>query len=82
MNGTNKDGLYGALEAALKSANEPLHCSELFDRPDIRKHAETVNRVSDYLGNMWRKGDVARVRLLPCQAPARVGSTHGRARDR
>jgi len=69
MNGTNKDGLYGTLEAALKSANEPLHCSELFDRPDIRKHAETVNRVSDYLGNMWRKGDVARV-----PAPAMPGT--------
>lgn len=27
----------------------------------MRKHAETVNRVSDYLGHLWRKGKVLRL---------------------
>lgn len=29
--------------------------------PEIRKHAASVNRVSDYLGNLWRKGLVVRI---------------------
>lgn len=61
MNGSHKDGLYGALEEALKASEEPLSCAELFELSSVRAHAATVNRVSDYLGNMWRKGDVARV---------------------
>jgi hypothetical protein len=61
MNGSHKDGLYGALEEALKNSDEALDCATLFDMPEVKKHASTVNRVSDYLGNMWRKGDVARV---------------------
>ena len=66
MNGSHKDGLYGALEEVLKKSKEPLSCAELYEFETIRKHAATVNRVSDYLGNMWRKGDVARV---PSPAP-------------
>lgn len=61
MNGSKQDGLYGALEEALKAADEPLDCNDLFELASIRKHAATVNRVSDYLGNMWRKGDVVRM---------------------
>jgi len=59
------DGLYEALEAALKQSDEALDCNALFDMPSIRAHARTVNRVSDYLGNMWRKGDVIRVPAPP-----------------
>lgn len=33
---------------------------ELYDLPDVRKHAESANRVSDYLGHMWRKGEARR----------------------
>lgn len=61
MIGSHKDGLYGALEEVLKKSKEPLSCAELFEVDAIRKHASTVNRVSDYLGNMWRAGEVARV---------------------
>jgi hypothetical protein len=57
----NEHGLFGALEAELKAAKDPLDCATLFDRPAVRKHAETVNRVSDYLGNLWRKGLVLRL---------------------
>lgn len=54
-------GLYQALEAELKKAAEPLDCATLFERAAVREHAQTVNRVSDYLGNMWRRGDVVRL---------------------
>lgn len=61
MNSRNKDGLFGALERALRKATDPMDCATLFDLPEVRQHAETVNRVSDYLGNMWRKGQVLRL---------------------
>lgn len=68
----NEEGLFPVLEAALKAASEPLDCHSLFERPEIRSHAPTVNRVSDYLGHMWRKGQVVR---LP--AP-KIGSSRAR----
>jgi len=57
----SEDGLYPALEAALKKATEPVDAQAFFDMPSIREHAPSANRVSDYLGNMWRKGLVTRV---------------------
>jgi hypothetical protein len=54
-------GLFPALETALRAADRPLDCQELFDMPSIREHAATVNRVSDYLGGLWRKGVVVRL---------------------
>lgn len=61
MSARAEDGLFGALEAELKKAKEPLDCATLFERAAIREHAASVNRVSDYLGNMWRKGQVLRL---------------------
>lgn len=57
----NEDGLFPALEAVLKAAKEPLDCQALYDMPSIREHAASVNRVSDYLGGLWRKGKVVRL---------------------
>ena len=57
----NESGLFPALEAALRAASEPLDCQTLFDMPDIKEHAASVNRVSDYLGGLWRKGLVVRL---------------------
>lgn len=57
----NEDGLFPVLEAALKAATEPLDCQTLFDMPSIKDRAASVNRVSDYLGNLWRKGLVSRL---------------------
>lgn len=54
-------GLFPALEAALKEATEPLDCQALYDMPSIKEHAASVNRVSDYLGGLWRKGLVVRL---------------------
>ena len=65
----NPDGLFPVLEAALKAASEPLDCQTLYDMPEVQQHAASVNRVSDYLGNLWRKGIVVR---LP--APKTVNS--------
>lgn len=53
--------LFPALEAVLKEANEPLDCIKLFDVPSIRAIAPSANRVSDYLGVMFRKGLLSRV---------------------
>lgn len=57
----NPDGLFPVLEAALKAASEPLDCQTLFDMPEVRKRAASMNRVSDYLGGLWRKGLVVRL---------------------
>ena len=56
-----EEGLYEALEAELKKSAQPMSCAQLFDKASVREHAATVNRVSDYLGNMWRKGLVTRL---------------------
>ena len=57
----NGDGLFPALEAALKAASEPMDCQTLYDLPEVKAKATSVNRVSDYLGNLWRKGLVTRL---------------------
>lgn len=57
----NQDGLYSALERALQQSKRPMDCHELFDMPDVNKHAASANRVSDYLGNLWRKGHLTRL---------------------
>lgn len=57
----NEQGLFSALEKALRAAQEPLTCVQLFeDFPAVKENANSANRVSDYLGNMWRKGKVTR----------------------
>ncbi len=58
---TTETGLFPVLEAALRASSEPLDCQALFDMPEVKQHAETVMRVSDYLGNLWRKGLVTRL---------------------
>lgn len=52
----DETGLLPALEEALKAADTPLDCHTLYDMAKIKKVAANVNRVSDYLGLMWRKG--------------------------
>lgn len=53
--------LFPALEAILREAEEPLDCNQLFDMAPIRALAPSANRVSDYLGVMFRRGLVSRV---------------------
>lgn len=54
-------GLYQALEQVLRQAEEPMTCNELFDLPSIKQYAATANRVSDYLGGLFRKRLVVRL---------------------
>ena len=53
--------LFPAIEAVLKEATEPMDCIQLFDLPQIKAIAPSANRVSDYLGVMFRKGILSRV---------------------
>lgn len=66
----SEQGLFHALEVELRAADGALDCVTLFDRPSIRAHSQTVNRVSDYLGHLWRKGLVSRV---PTTVPQQQG---------
>lgn len=56
-----EEGLYQLLEKVLFEANEPLDAVQIFDMPEVRKLAASANRVSDYLGNIWRKGLATRI---------------------
>lgn len=56
-----EDKLFPALEQALQTSLTPLDCTQLYAMPEIRKHAASPSRVSDYLGNLWRKGLVYRL---------------------
>lgn len=53
-------GIYHVLEIQLKRTDRPLTCVDLFDHPDVKKFADSVNRVSDYLGHMYRRGLLGR----------------------
>lgn len=67
----NESGLFYALEMALKKAKQPKTCIELYDEhEDIRELAASPNRVSDYLGGLWRRGLAVRV-----PAPKSTGSS-------
>jgi hypothetical protein len=57
----NEAGLFYALEVVLRAAKEPLTCVQIYDENmTVRDHASSPNRVSDYLGGLWRKGQVTR----------------------
>lgn len=57
-----ESGLYDALKVILQEANEPLTCVRIWeDHQAVREYAKTANRVSDYLGGLWRKGLLLRL---------------------
>jgi len=56
-----ESGLYSALEKVLREKGTAMDCVELFDIPEVRDHAASANRVSDYLGSLWRKGLCTRI---------------------
>lgn len=62
MNQKSEEGLFQVLEKILKSSDQPLDCVEIYDMSaEVRERASSPNRVSDYLGNMWRKGQLLRL---------------------
>lgn len=53
--------IYQRLEELLRaSGDDPQTCVDLFDDPQVKELAPNPNRVSDYLGHMWRRGLVQR----------------------
>ena len=56
----SETGLYPTLEKILRASPEPLDCQTLYDMSEVKKYAASVNRVSDYLGALWRRGLVVR----------------------
>ena len=68
----SEKGLYQALEKVLRSTGQPMDCNQLFDVPDVREYAATANRVSDYLGGLWRKGLVTRLPSAPVDGASRA----------
>lgn len=49
--------IYKIIEEHLKRAgNRPLSCVDLWEHTDVRMNAKSSEKVSDYLGLMWRRG--------------------------
>jgi len=49
--------IYQVLEKHLRKAGEkPQTCVDLYEHRDVKELVESANRVSDYLGHMWRRG--------------------------
>lgn len=49
-------GIYKVLENHLRKTDKPLTCVDLYEKGDVKKFAKDANKVSDYLGHMWRRG--------------------------
>lgn len=60
MSFRNQHGIYHVLRTHLEAAKHPLTCVELFDFDDVKQYAPDSNRVSDYLGHLFRRGLVSR----------------------
>lgn len=67
--GKQEGGLYALLEQRLKEAKEPLTAVDLWEDLRVQQLAQSINRVSDYLANLYRKGRATR-----CAAPRRDNS--------
>ena len=58
---TGKD-LYDVIGDVLKKdKKKPWTAVQLYELAEIKKFAANSNRVSDYMGNMWRKGALVRL---------------------
>jgi hypothetical protein len=55
-----KSGIYQLIEDRLRATTEPMTCVDLYEFPEIRNIVRDANRVSDYLGHMWRRGFLQR----------------------
>lgn len=47
--------IYRIIEAHIKASSEPLTCVALWEHNDVREHARSPEKVSDFLGLMWRR---------------------------
>lgn len=60
MSFRNAFGIYHILKQHLEAAARPLTCVDLYDEADVRGLVDDANRVSDYLGHMYRRGLLSR----------------------
>lgn len=60
MSFRNAYGIYQVLKELLEVSTTPLTCVDLFDHPNVKQFADDANRVSDYLGHMYRRGLLSR----------------------
>ncbi len=60
MSFRNQLGIYHVLRTHLEASPYPLTCVDLFDFEDVKRYAPDSNRVSDYLGHLFRRGLVSR----------------------
>ena len=70
--------LYHVLERLLKETEQPVTCVDLYDHPEVSSIADTVNKVSDTLGHLWRKGYVQRHVAPKRPTPRPSSPTHGK----
>lgn len=52
--------IYKVLEQHLRAAKEPQTCVALWEHTDVREHAKSADKVSDFLGLMWRRSLIQR----------------------
>ena len=52
--------IYGIIETHLRESADPLTCTKLYDFADVKANAVSVDKVSDFLGLMWRRGLIQR----------------------
>lgn len=67
----NAVGIYHVLTQKIKDSSTPLTCVDLFDDADVRALAEDANKVSDYLGHMYRRNLLGREPAPPGSGAAR-----------
>lgn len=52
--------IYKIIEQHLKASKDPLSSTDLWAHDDVRANARSPEKVSDYLGLMWRRGILQR----------------------
>lgn len=52
--------IYKIIEKHLKATTEPQSCVDLWEHLDVRQNAKSPEKVSDYLGLMWRRDLIQR----------------------
>lgn len=53
--------LLHVLSTVLQAAKKPMTCNDMVALPAVKKLIDDPRRVSDYMGNLWRKGLIGRI---------------------
>lgn len=61
MTPVGHNDLFPLIEKILREATAPMDCHQIYALGEVRSVAPSANRVSDYLGVLFRKGQVLRV---------------------